>query len=70
MYQTLHAMGLPECEACKARAFQMDVWGVEGCKEKMGTIIQWLRFEASRAISSRRLDDKIQTFIESVLEGM
>ena len=29
------------CE-CDARAMQMNAWGVEGCRERLETIVQWL----------------------------
>ena len=31
---------------CRSRAMTMDKWGVEGCKEQMGTIVDWMAEEA------------------------
>jgi hypothetical protein len=32
--------------ACKARIVQMNIWGVEGCKKRFGTIKEWMAIEA------------------------
>ena len=33
--------------ACKARMVQMNKWGVEGCRENVETILEWLKEEAA-----------------------
>jgi hypothetical protein len=37
----------PNCR-CNARAKQMDVWGIEGCEERVELIVGWLKEEADR----------------------
>ena len=33
--------------ACKARMVQMNKWGVEGCRDNVETILEWLKEEAA-----------------------
>ena len=34
--------------ACKARMVQMNKWGVDGCRENVETILEWLKEEATK----------------------
>lgn len=41
----LRSLGIepgPHCD-CKAKAIQMDLWGVAGCSERRDTIVGWMR---------------------------
>jgi hypothetical protein len=34
--------------SCKGRMVQMNKWGVDGCRENVDTIIEWLKEEATK----------------------
>jgi hypothetical protein len=50
--EVIAGLGLSAWEGCRceAAAHQMNVWGVEGCKEHRQEIIEWLK-EAYRRLS-------------------
>jgi hypothetical protein len=41
------ATDTPDCE-CKSRAKKMNTWGVEGCRNNIETILDWLQEEAEK----------------------
>lgn len=46
--------GVPHCQACKELAVNMDHWGVEGCKERIDTIVQEIFPRAKKWVSENR----------------
>jgi hypothetical protein len=40
--ESLGIQSSPTCD-CRSKASQMDLWGVEGCRENRETIIEWMR---------------------------
>jgi hypothetical protein len=58
-------MGLPECDACRNAAFQMDLWGEEGCKLHKKEIIKRLKRELWQIMLAGKVDDVIENWLES-----
>lgn len=65
LYSRLHAMGLPECDACRDAALQMDIWGDEGCRQNKAAILKRLKRELWRITLTGKVDSIIENWLES-----
>ena len=64
LYEKLHSYGLPQCDQCKLRAFQMDLWGEEECLRQVRTIAAWLKWEAARIAASSKSDEVVINWLQ------
>ena len=55
----------PTCD-CNAKAVQMDLWGVEGCRANRNTIVGWLRDNAPRWGWA----DRVKAAANAVINGL
>lgn len=55
----------PTCD-CNAKAIQMDLWGVEGCRANRNTIVGWLRDNAPRWGWA----DRVKAAANAVINGL
>lgn len=65
LYNKLHEIGVPMCDECTVRRFQMDIWGDEGCKRHKADILQFLRLEVQRALVRGHLNEMIWNWLIS-----
>lgn len=65
LYRKLHSMGLPECDACRHAAFQMDLWGEEGCRLNKKSILTRLKRELWRITLTGNVDSIIENWLET-----
>lgn len=65
LYAKLAGYGLPPCDDCKIRAFAMDLWGPDGCARNIKTITQWIRWEATRMLTTAKTHTIIAKWLET-----
>lgn len=60
----------PENCQCEQHAAQMNLWGVEGCKQHRLEIAAWLKEAAASAVTEFKVEDPVEAFLPLVDEAI